>query len=44
MDANIAAAHRRCGFIRYFESWNSAHIDIMDRFGRDMEREYARIY
>lgn len=29
-DPNVGAAHRRWGFIRYFETWNLSHPELLD--------------
>lgn len=35
-DLNQAAALRRWGFIRYFETWNQAHPELVDGFANGL--------
>jgi hypothetical protein len=33
-DTIMAAVHRRWAFVRYFESWASAHAEVLDSMGK----------
>lgn len=43
-NADLEAAHRRWGFIRYFETWNSAHPELFSNNGNTLDPAYAQLY